>query len=178
MTCHLPFVEDPQCPLCNFQHAELNVSFTKHFGDSTSDTLECFYRRVSGPVIQRAHSVAPPITSPPRFSEERITVRVLTHKHLTEMLWQWMMYYAIYLLMLFSVLIMNLRVTGHSLKQQLFDALFWLSNDKLRCGSTRASRETNEKQKNICVGTNLTSDIILMKMKLTIQLKKHNLLLT
>lgn len=46
----------------------------------------CFCRRAWDRAIRRALSAVPPITSPLKYSEERITVRVTAHKHLPEML--------------------------------------------------------------------------------------------
>lgn len=92
--------------------------------DSSTDALECFCRRASDPVIQRAHSVAPPITSPLRFSEERIMVRVLTHQLFIEKLWQWVMHYVIHLQCFSPSLLWIREWLDHFLKQQLTHALF------------------------------------------------------
>lgn len=44
-----------------------------------------FCRRAWDQETQRALSAVPPITSPPKYCEERTTVRLATHKHLPEM---------------------------------------------------------------------------------------------
>lgn len=84
--------------LCGISNLPTEMSVVQRVvGDSNTDAFGCFCRRASDPAIQPAHSAAHQITSPPRFSEERIMVRVLMHQHFMEKLWQWVMHYVIYL---------------------------------------------------------------------------------
>lgn len=93
-------MHDAFCGISNIQYIQ---------SDSAADAFECFCRRASDPVIQRVHSVAPPIISPPKFSEERIMVRILMHRHFIEKLLQWMMRYVCLYLPCFSQSSLSIR---------------------------------------------------------------------
>lgn len=71
-------VHNAFCAMSNMPRLMLVLQYIH--SDCAADAFHCFRRRASDPVIQRAHSVAPPIISPPKFSEERTMVRVLMHK--------------------------------------------------------------------------------------------------
>lgn len=109
---HIKLTDYGMCKVCfvicfqwKIHNAFCGISNAKRWtfqSDSAADAFGCSCRRASDPVIQRARSVAPPIILPPKFSEERIMVRILTHKHFFEKLLQWMMRYASFYRQCFS----------------------------------------------------------------------------
>lgn len=84
------FVMIPQCTLDKSTCTAADVSVYSPLRWSHSWWSFFFFfssfRRAWDLAIRRALSAVPPITSPPKYSEERITVRITTWRHLPEML--------------------------------------------------------------------------------------------